>query len=50
MRVHNLAGSIFHEDFEPVLLILFMYCLIYFSVYALFIALFIDSCIKLDIS
>lgn len=29
MRIHNLAGSIFHRDFEPVLLIQFIYLFIY---------------------
>lgn len=29
MRIHNLAGSIFHRDFEPGLLIQFIYLFIY---------------------
>ena len=29
MRIHNLAGSIFHRDFAPVLLIQFIYLFIY---------------------
>lgn len=29
MRIRNLAGSIFHRDFEPVLLIQFIYLFIY---------------------